>query len=303
MCTHKEEHNRSKDSLSNGINGKDFGSEKKDRSRFLYERLKASLKGFSKSQQEVLFVSFLQKKRLWGLDNYKDLRLIRREAFKGLLRGLIDGGVFEVYAAEDLMSHSRYMDQIDSYLADELTEDDQASFERHILDCNECGALTLLGRDMVSCMSGNRDLFNKVDEDNLIQKKLIENLYNGYRRLDRRERKTFESIVLSRINRAGSSGGIPGKGDEIERFGEEEEPPDSDGRYLTKFRKRPCIFLCSLFGFIIGIINSGCSRGTNLLFRGRDSNAFIRLLIGFVRHIGLLTEGFMEYLLYLLRCL
>ncbi|MBN2373691.1 zf-HC2 domain-containing protein [bacterium] len=58
----------------------------------------------------------------------------------------------EKYSTDEPKKHSEFKKLIDAYLLDELTENVKTVFEEHMLDCDSCGDLLLLSREIVNIL-------------------------------------------------------------------------------------------------------------------------------------------------------
>lgn len=65
------------------------------------------------------------------------------------------------------MHHKQFIELMDVYLADELSEDIQCSFEEHMLECCSCRKTLILSQAIVDALSfyGRLFFFEEIAED------------------------------------------------------------------------------------------------------------------------------------------
>ncbi|MGA1790836.1 MAG: hypothetical protein ACMUIM_05080 [bacterium] len=114
------------------------------------------------TERYALYVSYFKKE---SLEKHFDAPLIsptgilqcRQEALKKICRGILRDEIHIIfrksYATDKNMKHSQFRDNIDDYLANELSPCDKSTFENHMLICDFCGFLFLIYRDIVEILN------------------------------------------------------------------------------------------------------------------------------------------------------
>ena len=289
MCRYEDKPEKSEDFISDESNEINFDGKENDHDS-LYEMMTTILPKLSESEREVLYISYCQKKRLCGENDYVEICGIRREAFKKILSALIEKYTdnidkFQEQTGKNIRDHLEYVNCIDAYLADELNETAQEFFEGHIFDCRYCGFMTLLGQEIINCLAQNKDLFSKVVENNIIEAKSDKTRYTLHKKSDSQDKNFSDPKVLSKCNPKHEIT-IP----EVEHL------PEHSREICSDFKKKPDM-LCLIIAILIGLSSSGCSKSSNLLIRGRILNFWIGFCVRLHRNFCCLIECLIEYLL------
>jgi len=116
----------------------------------------------SLTERYALYVSYFKKESLEKHFNTPLISLAgmlqcRQEALKKICLGILRDEIHIIfrkpYATDKNMKHSQFREDIDDYLANELSPCGKSIFENHMLICDFCGFLFLIYRDIVEILN------------------------------------------------------------------------------------------------------------------------------------------------------
>lgn len=129
----------------------------------------------SLTERFALYVSYFKKE---SLEKHFNTPLIspagmlrcRQEALKKICRGILRDEIHIIfrksYATDKNIKHSQFRENIDDYLANELSPYDKSTFENHMLICDFCGFLFLIYRDIVEILNKcGEEIFEEIRDN------------------------------------------------------------------------------------------------------------------------------------------